>query len=161
MHHHIIVSGEDALATTIIQELENAGATVVKLANTELDEAEVTHAAAVICAGNDDATNLEIALLARKANPDVAVVARLTNDVLREAVTADNGPGAILNVADLAAPSIVEACLAHTKHPFEVAGIKFVVSGAEAPRDATLREIYDDLAPVAVIHRENSSAPDK
>ncbi|MBO0883166.1 MAG: NAD-binding protein, partial [Mycobacterium sp.] len=161
MHHHVIVSGEDSLATTIIQELENAGATVVKLANTELTEAEVTRAAAVVCAGNDDATNLEIALLARKANPDLAVVARLTNDVLREAVTADNGPGAILNVADLAAPSVVEACLAHTTHPFEVAGIKFVVSGSEAPRDATLREIYDDLAPVAVIHRENGSVPDE
>ena len=100
--------------------------------------------------------NLEIALLARKANPNVRVVARLANDVLREAVAADNGPGAILDVADLAAPSVVEACLAHTAHPFEAAGIEFVVSGAEAPRDATLREIYGDLAPVAVIHGENS-----
>ena len=103
--------------------------------------------------------NLEIALLARKANPTVRVVARLANDVLREAVAADNGPGAILDVADLAAPSVVEACLARTTHPFEAAGIKFVVSGTDAPRDATLREIYGDLAPVAVIHGENSPTP--
>ncbi len=74
-------------------------------------------------------------------------------------MAADNGPGAILDVADLAAPSVVEACLAHTVHPFEAAGIEFVVSGAEAPRDATLREIYGDLAPVAVIHGENSRHP--
>ena len=113
----------------------------------------------MICAGNDDARNLEIALLARKANPNVRVVARLANDVLREAVADDNGPGAILDVADLAAPSVVEACLAHTAHPFEAAGIKFVVSGAEAPYDATLREIYADLAPVAVIHGKNSPTP--
>jgi Trk K+ transport system NAD-binding subunit len=166
MQRHIIVSGDDALATTIAEELENAGATIVKLVDDtvadtkdDLIEAGVARAAAVVCAGDDDAINLEIALLARKANPNVRVVARLANDVLREAVADDNGPGAILDVAELAAPSVVEACLAHTAHPFEAAGIKFLVSGAQAPYDATLREIYADLAPVAVIHGENSPAP--
>src|ERR1700752_388757 len=160
MPSHIIVSGDDALATTIVEELNNAGVHIVKLATAaELADAGVARALAVVCAGDDDATNLEIALLARKANPDVRVVARLANDVLRTALTADKRPGAILDVAELAAPSVVEACLAHTAHPFEAAGIKFVVSGAEAPRDATLREIYGDLAPVAVIHGENSATP--
>src|SRR5262249_32464282 len=160
MRGHIIVSGEDALATTIVEELNNGGVHVVKVATAaELAEAGVARAQAVICAGDDDALNLEIALLARKANPDVRVVARLANDVLRTALTADKRPGAILDVAELAAPSVVEACLAHTAHPFEAAGIKFVVSGAEAPRDATLREIYGDLAPVAVFPGENSSPP--
>jgi len=166
MRNHIIVSGDDALATTIVEELNNAGVHVVKLVDTEvadtnddLAEAGIARAAAVICAGDDDATNLEIALLARKANPGVRVVARLANDVLRTAMAADKRPGAILDVAELAAPSVVEACLAHTAHPFEAAGIKFVVSGAEAPREATLREIYGDLAPVAVIHGENCATP--
>jgi Trk K+ transport system NAD-binding subunit len=162
MQRHIIVSGDDALATTIVDELKNAGARIVKLTNARgLAEAGVARALAVICATDDDAVNLETALLARKANPDVRVVARLANDVLRGAVAVDNGPGAILDVAELAAPSVVEACLAHTTHPFEAAGIKFLVSGAEAPYDATLREIYADLAPVAVIHGKNSSAPGK
>jgi voltage-gated potassium channel Kch len=168
MHHHIIVSGDDALATTIVEELKKAGARVVKLDNAELADvgvarelarAEVARAVAVVCAGDDDATNLEIALLARKANPNLRVVARLTNDVLRAAVADDNGPGAIFNVAELAAPSVVEACLSHTTHPFEAAGIKFVASGSEAPRDGTLREIYGELAPVAVIRGENSPTP--
>ena len=166
MRNHIIVSGDDALATTIVEELNNAGVHVVKLVDTEvadtnddLAEAGIARAAAVICAGDDDATNLEIALLARKANPGVRVVARLANDVLRTAMAADKRPGAILDVAELTAPSVVEACLAHTAHPFEAAGIKFVVSGAEAPREATLREIYGDLAPVAVIHGENCATP--
>jgi voltage-gated potassium channel Kch len=166
MQHHIIVSGDDALATTIIEELESAGANVVRLANGEftgvaqqLDTAAVADALAVVCAGDDDAANLEIALLARRANPSVRVVARLANDVLRAAVADDNGPGAILDVAELTAPSVVEACLAHRTHPFEAAGIQFLVSGSEAPRAATLREIYGDLAPVAVIHGENSSSP--
>jgi Trk K+ transport system NAD-binding subunit len=145
MHRHIIVSGDDALAMTIIDELKNAGVTIARLANLDLSEAgvsrelalaEVGHALAVVCAGDDDAVNLEIALLARKANPNARVVARLANDVLREAIADDNGPGAILNVAELAAPSVVEAC-----------------------RDATLRELYGDLAPVAVIHGDGSPTP--
>src|ERR1700740_2136085 len=168
MQHHIVVSGDDARATTIVEELKRAGARVVKLANPELAnvgvarelaDAGVARALAVVCAGDDDATNLEIALLARKANPDVRVVARLANDVLRTALTADKRPGAILDVAELAAPSVVEACLAHTAHPLEAAGIEFVVSGAEATRDATLREIYGDPAPGAVIRGENSPVP--
>jgi Trk K+ transport system NAD-binding subunit len=158
---HIIVSGDDALATTIAEELNRAGATIVKLHSEELGAADLARADAIVCAGDDDAKNLEIALLARKTNPHVRVVARLGNDVLRAAVAADNGPGAILDVADLAAPSVVEACLSSHTHPVEAAGIKFLVSGAEAPRDATLREIYGDLAPVAVIHGENSATPDE
>lgn len=158
---HIIVSGDDALATTIAEELNRAGATISKLHSEELAGADLARADAVVCAGDDDAKNLEIALLARKTNPHVRVVARLGNDVLRGAVAADNGPGAILDVADLAAPSVVEACLSSHTHPVEAAGIKFLVSGAEAPRDATLREIYGDLAPVAVIHGESSATPDE
>jgi Trk K+ transport system NAD-binding subunit len=63
-------------------------------------------------------------------------------------------------VADLAASSVVEACLARTTHSISVAGIDFVVSGADAPRDARLRDIFGDLAPVAVIHDENSDTSD-
>ncbi|OBA62789.1 potassium transporter TrkA [Mycobacterium sp. 1100029.7] len=168
MHQCVIVSGDDALATTIIDELKRAGASVSRLLDsdlagarvkTELAKAGVAHASAVVCAGIDDATNLEIALLARKANPDIRVVARLANDVLREAVTADDGPSAILGVADLAAPVVVEACLARTTHPFEAAGTQFVVFGAEAPYDATLREIYGDLDPVAIVKGENTFNP--
>jgi Trk K+ transport system NAD-binding subunit len=166
MHHHIIVSGDDALATTIIAELKSAGASVVKLGGSEftgvarqLGRAEISKAQAVICAGDDDAANLEIALLARRANPTVRVVARIANEVLRMAVADDNGPGAILDVAELTASSVVEACLAYPTHPFEAAGIQFVVAGSDVPRKATLREIFGELTPVAVIHGDDSSTP--
>lgn len=159
MVRHIIVSGDDALAATIIEELNKVGANVVMLTGDNLAGVELSHTDAVVCVGDDDAKNLELALLARKANPHVRVVARLANDVLREAMAADNGPGAILDVADLAAPSVVESVLAYTAHPFEAAGVHFVVSRSEAPRDATLREIYGDLAPVAVIGGKDSPAP--
>ncbi|KDO92263.1 NAD-binding protein, partial [Mycobacterium avium] len=157
---------DDALATTIVEELKRAGASVARLlgsevagtrVKTELVRAGVASAAAIVCAGDDDATNLEIALLARKANPDIRVVARVANDVLRAAVAVDDGPSTILGVADLAAPVVVEACLARTTHPFEVSGIEFVVFGAAAPFDASLRDIYGDLAPVAVVNRQDAS----
>lgn len=140
MQQRVIVSGDDALATTIIDELKRAGASVVKLigpelagtrVKAELARAGVAEAVAVICAGDDDATNLEIALLARKANPEIRVVSRLSNEVLREAVADDEGPSAIFGVAELAAPAVVEACLSRTTHPFEAAGIN---SRFSAPR---------------------------
>lgn len=159
-HREIIVSGDDALSKTIAEELRGAGARIIKI-NTAADllGAGVHRARAVVCAGPNDAVNLEIALLAREFSPNVRVVARLANDVLREAVVAVNGPGAILDVADLAAPSIVEAVLSRNAHQFDTAGIEFVVWGSEAPYSATLREIYSDLAPVAVVHGKNSPAP--
>ena len=160
MHREIIVSGDDPLSRTIAEELRGAGARIIKI-NTAADllGAGVHRARAVVCAGPNDAVNLEIALLARQYSPNVRVVARLANDVLREAVAAVNGPGAILDVADLAAPSVVEAVLSRNAHQFDTAGIEFVVWGAEAPYDGTLREIYADLAPVAVVHGKNSPAP--
>ncbi len=160
MEGHVIVCGTDALANRITEGLHAAGATVVAIHEPAgLKQAMVASAAAIVCAGDDDAINLEIALLARQVNPTVRVVTRLANTVLRAAVAQDNGPGAVLDVADLAAPSVVEACLARTTHTISVAGVDFVISGTEAPRDATLREMFGDLAPVAVIGGENSESP--
>jgi Trk K+ transport system NAD-binding subunit len=159
-HREIIVSGDDTLSKTIAEELRGAGARIIKI-NTAADllSAGVHRARAVVCAGPNDAVNLEIALLARQYSPNVRVVARLANDVLREAMAAVSGPGAILDVAELATPSLVEAVLSRNAHQFNTAGIEFVVWGAEATHKATLREIYGDLAPVAVIHGKNSPAP--
>jgi Trk K+ transport system NAD-binding subunit len=160
MQGHIIVCGDDPLGLRIVEELSNAGTSVVTLQNPEgLTAAGIASAEAVICADDDDPLNLEMALLARQTNPNVRVVARLANTVLRGAMAESNGPGAILDVADLAAPSVVEACLARTTHTVSVAGIDFVISGTDAPLDATLREMYGDLAPVAVIHGEQAATP--
>jgi Trk K+ transport system NAD-binding subunit len=160
MHGHTIVCGDDALGLRIIDELKNAGVTVaLSQAPEDLEVAGIATADAVICADDDDDLNLQIALLARQANPRARVVARLSNAVLREAMADDNGPGAILDVADIAAPSVVEALLNRTTHTISAAGMDFVVTGATATRDGTLREIYGDLAPVAVIRGDNSETP--
>lgn len=157
MAGHTIVCGDDPLGLRIIEQLRAAGSDIVIVdSSAGLADAGIADAAALICADDDDALNLEIALLARQLNPDVRVVARLANTVLRDAVALGNGPGAILDVADLAAPSVVEACLSRTTHSIVVAGVEFVVSGADAPRSATLREMYGDLAPVAVVRGDDS-----
>jgi Trk K+ transport system NAD-binding subunit len=160
MPGHTIVCGSDALAGRIADGLRDAGSVVVPCDDPDgLTDAGITDAAAVVCVGANDAVNLEVALLARQLNHDVRVVTRLANGVLRDAVAISNGPGAVLDVADLAAPSVVEACLSRTTHVISAAGIEFVVSGTDAPRDATLRELFGDLAPVAVIRDENSPTP--
>lgn len=157
MEGHIIVCGDDPLGLRIIEQLRSAGREVAVVESAaELAEAGIAGAAALICVADDDALNLEIALLAQQFNSTVRVVARLANGVLREAVAIGNGPGAILDVADLAAPSVVEACLSRTTHSITVAGVEFVVSGTTAPRAATLREIFGDLAPVAVLRGDRS-----
>ncbi|PND55812.1 potassium transporter TrkA [Mycobacterium sp. ENV421] len=160
MRGHTIVCGDDALGLRIIDELNNAGVSVaISQAPEDLEGAGIATADAVICADDDDALNLEIALLARQANPRARIVARLSNAVLREAMADGNGPGAILDVADLAAPSVVEALLKRTTHTISVAGVDFVVTGATARLDGSLREIFGDLAPVAVIRGEGSDNP--
>ncbi|MET0454405.1 MAG: NAD-binding protein [Mycobacterium sp.] len=160
MEGHIIVCGDDPLGRRIIEQLRAAGREITVIDSSDgLLDAEIASAAALICADDDDALNLEIALLARQFNPNVRVVARLANSVLREAVAIGNGPGAILDVADLAAPSVVEACLSRTTHSISVAGTEFVISGTDTPRGATLRDVFGDLAPVAVVRGENSQEP--
>jgi Trk K+ transport system NAD-binding subunit len=159
-HREIIVCGDDPLANTIIDELRGAGARIIRINSaSDLLGAGVHRARAVVCAGPNDAVNLEIALLARRYSPNVRVVARIADNVLRDAVAAVSGPGAILNVADLATPSVVEAVLSRNAHQFNTAGMEFVVWGSEARKDGTLREIYGDLAPVAVVHGKNAPVP--
>src|ERR1700753_2197458 len=159
-HREIIVCGDDPLANTIIDELRGAGARIIRINSAaDLLGAGVHRARAVVCAGPNDAVNLEIALLARRFSPNVRVVARLADNMLGDSLAAVSGRGAILNVADLAAPSIIEAVLSRNTHQFTTAGVEFVIWGSEAPKDGTLRDLYKDLAPVGVVHGKNSPTP--
>jgi TrkA-N domain len=78
----------------IAQELRTAGMPVVTLQSShELADLGLADAAAVVCAADDDAQDLRIALLlTRQLKPTVRVVARLANSVLRDAVALGNGP---------------------------------------------------------------------
>lgn len=173
---HTIVCGLDGLGLRIVEQLYGFGEAVIVIGRIPdshlssvlqawgiqyrvagasvadaLHDAGVATAAAVVCVDPHDVVNLEIALLARSVREDLRVVVRLANSVVRDAVDAGNGLGAVLEVADLAAPSLVQDCLRRQTHAFTVAGIDFLVSTTEVTADATLRELYGDLGPVAVV----------
>ena len=45
------------------------------------------------------------------------------------------GPGSVLDVAALAAPSFVEACLGRSSHEIEISGERFAVTQVEVTED--------------------------
>jgi voltage-gated potassium channel Kch len=116
-----------------------------------LAAARLDTAAAVVCVPDDDLRAMETALLVRRIRPDVRLVVRMGNSAVGRALAEVTGPGSVLDVAGLAAPSIVDACLGRRPRPMVLAGrtfvaVELVVDGAPA----TLRERYGELAPIAV-----------
>ena len=130
---HVIVCGLPGVGLRIVEELALSGVPPVVVddapdpplarlidawgvplitstrAEEALASAGLPGAIAVICAQHDDLRTLETALLARRLRGDVRVVAQLTNPAVGRAVK-EVGV-AVLDVAGLSAPSVVEACL--------------------------------------------------
>jgi Trk K+ transport system NAD-binding subunit len=106
-------------------------------------------AVAVICAQDDDLAALATALLVRRLRAGVRVVVQLANPAVGRAIRAAGV--AVLDVAGLSAPSVVEVCVGEGVQEMPLSGMRFLAARATAPRAATLRELYGDLAPVAVV----------
>ena len=92
----------------------------------------------------------------RDCDPEIRVVVQLANAAVGAAVSQVTGPGTVLDVAALAAPSIVEACLGSDSYQIELAGTRFVTSEVEVDRFASLRALFGSLAPVAVVPADGS-----
>jgi Trk K+ transport system NAD-binding subunit len=114
-----------------------------------LISAGLAGAIAVICAQHDDLRALETALLAHRLRPGMRVVAQITNPAVGRAIK--EAGVAVLDVAGLSAPSVVEACLREGVQEMTLSGERFLAVRTTAPRAASLRELYGDLAPVAVV----------
>jgi hypothetical protein len=56
----------------------------------------------------------------------------------------------VLDVAALAAPSLVEICLGRRVHELTVAGREFLVAELVVDGAATVRELYGELAPLVI-----------
>lgn len=179
---HVIVCGLRGIGLRIVEQLHLAGVQVAVVddehdlrrvqlvsdwgvprvvgsprARTPLMEAGLAGAAAVVCVEHGDLHTLETALLVRELRPDARVVVQLVNSTVAAAVSAVTGPGTVLDVASLAAPSVVEACLRRTTQTLDLGGVRFVVAEL-APADAgSFRSLYDDLAPVAVAPADGSA----
>jgi len=170
-----VVCGVDGAALRTVEQLRAAGAEVVVVdpsgrADTAADrllvqwkvpriegrvrealfDAGLEGAAAVVCLLGDDLRAMETALLVRRMRPDVRLVVRMGNGGVGRALAEVTGEGSVLDVAALAAPSVVEACLGTRTHAIELAGRPFLVAELVAGSTATLRELYGELAPLAV-----------
>ena len=173
---HVIVCGLHGVGLRIIEQLHLAGVLVVvvdddpdrrllravqawgipyssasaRLGETLLD-AGLMRAAAVICVESDDLACLETALLVSELNPGVRVVVQLANAAVGRAVQVVTGSGSVLDVAALSAPSLIEACLQSPTHDVVLGAVRFVVTHVDVGAAGTLRELYADLAPIAVV----------
>ncbi len=118
-------------------------------------EAGLERASAVICCETNELVTLEIAMRVREARPDVRLVVQLANHSVGRALERVTGAGSVLDVAALAAPSFVEACLGRSSHEIEVAGQAFSVVQVSVSDDKayhdTFRGHFGSLAPVAVL----------
>jgi len=106
-------------------------------------------AAAIVCVETDDLHTLATALLVRELRPDVRVVVQLRNPAVGRALAATGV--AVLDVARLSAPAVVEACLRTGVHRLRLGADDFVVAETRNRSAGTLRSVYGDLAPIAVI----------
>jgi voltage-gated potassium channel Kch len=170
---HVIVCGLRGLGLRIVEQLILAGERVVAVEEDlrhgqvvvgwdvphlagnaampgTLRGAGLAGAAAVVCTEHTDLRNLEISLLAREMRPGIRVISNIANGPVGRALSVDDGPGAVLDVAALSAPSVVEACLRSTVHELEINGLRFLAATIPAPEAGTLRHLFGDLTPLSV-----------
>jgi hypothetical protein len=172
---HVIVCGLDGLAMRTIEQLHVSGVAVVVVAadgqtrrqqalqrwgipriggsardQATLAAAGLAGAVAVVCLQDDDLVTLETALLILRLRPDVRLIVQLANPGVGRALSDLTGPGTVLDVAALSAPSVVETCLRRKEHNLTIEGHRFVATELTAPRAGSLRELYGNLAPIAV-----------
>jgi Trk K+ transport system NAD-binding subunit len=176
LNGHVIVCGLDGVGLRTVEQLHLAGVAVVviddqpdprlsriiaswdvahiigsaRLADTLL-RAGLPSAAAVVCVENDELDSLETALLVNELSPGTRLVVQLANAAVGHAVTDVTGTGSVLDVAELAAPSVVEACLQRTSHELDLDGDGFVVAAVPVGHPSTVRQEFGELAPVAVV----------
>ncbi len=171
---HVIVCGLRGVGLRIVEQLSLSGVPAVviddepdpRLAQILLDwgvphvagssrtaetltGAGLAGATAVVCVHHDDLYTLETALLTRQLREDVRVVVQFGNPAVGRALTQVGVM--VLDVAGLSAPSVVEACLRSGAQEIRLSGERFTAARAQAPKAASLRELYGALAPIAVV----------
>jgi Trk K+ transport system NAD-binding subunit len=181
MRDHVIVCGLQGLGLRIVEQLHLSGTPVIVIdddADTRLAriledwgvphlqrsaylgdallDAGLARAVAVVCAEVKEIHALETALRIREIRPDVRIVTQLANPSVARALERVSGRGSVLDVARLAGPSFVEACLGRNAHDIELAGVQFAVvqvevEESETPEHPTFRGHFGNLAPVAIM----------
>ena len=180
MHGHVIVCGLQGVGLRAVEQFAFSGTQVVVIDDDAdprfsrtlaewgvphirrhahrgegFEEAGLARAASVVCVEIDEIHTLETALRIKELRPELPLVVQLANPSVANALERVSGPGSVLDVASLAAPSFVEACLRRPSHAIELAGIDFAVvqlavTSSEHAHD-TFRGHFGHLAPVAIM----------
>ncbi len=178
---HVVVCGLHDEGLRIVEQLHSAGVDVVVVddepdprllralealgapllsADSRLPEsllrAGFAQAAALICAESDDVHTLATALLARELRPDARVVVQLANAAVGRALA--DLDIRVLDTARLAAPSIVESCLATGTWDLTLGDLGFRVVETTVLGSGRLRDLFGALAPVAVVPADGRPA---
>lgn len=124
-----------------------------------LQRTNVRHAAAIVCATDDDLANLNTALDARRLNPSIRVVLRLFDDDLGARVR-DAFQAEVLSSSALAAPALALAALdPRISHSFHAGDRLMVVSDfqvTEALAALTVAELQHRFRVVTLCVRHSS-----
>lgn len=146
------VQAASALGATVVQHVDGAGAA--------LDAAGLREARAVVCLSSTDLGALETALLVRRLRPELPVIAQIRNPAVARAMQADEAV-LVLDVATIAAPAIVEACLGAQGHGLRVGDEVVQVRTVTAPRDGMLRDLFGEaLVPLGVQRTATPGEPE-
>lgn len=123
-----------------------------------LTSVDVAHARAAICATNDDLRNIEIALLVRELSADVRIVVQMANGAVGRALEGVTQPSDVLEVAELASIAFVEAAVDRASHPITLGRRRFHVTTVLQRRNGRLRDVWGEIAPIAVRDPETGTA---
>ena len=186
LRDHVIVCGLQGVGFRIVEQLHLSGTPVIVIdadadvrfariledwgvphlqrsayLGDALIDAGLARAAAVICAEVKEIHALETALRIREIRPDVRIVTQMANPSVARALERVSGRGSVLDVATLAGPSFVEACLRRPAHDIELGGVHFAVvqvevTESEAAAHPTFRGHFGNLAPVAIMPGDGS-----
>ena len=175
LHDHVVVFGFQGVGRRIVRQLSSTSHRVIVIdpdadatqqedlqrwgvdylagyghSEDTLKAAAVADAIAVLCVTDDDVSNIRLALLVRDLADDVRIVVRMANASVGRALQPVTRPGAVLNVAELASASFVEAAINRTTHTLDLDGVEFIVATVPNSGEGTFRTIWGDLAPIAV-----------
>jgi Trk K+ transport system NAD-binding subunit len=189
MKGHVVVCGAGRVGYRVVAQLRALGRDVVVVEKREeaafvavlrdeqvplliddirsqqcLPRTNVKTAAAIVCATDDDLANLNIALDARKVNPNIRVVIRLFDDDLVAKVR-DTFKAEALSSSSLAAPAMALAALdPRIIHSFRIGTHLMVVSIFEAREKLpgmTLSEVRDRFGGLALAMRRHGGGDER
>ena len=171
MRGHVVVCGAGRVGYRVVEQLMKVGQQVVVIEKNEqahfagmlrdakvpvlcedinnpksLERVNIKTARAIVCATNDDLANLNVALDARRLNPEVRIVLRLFDEDLVERVR-DNFRAEAHSTSALSAPAIALSALdPRILHSFEVGKHLMVVSRfvvGDRLSGSTVKELRD------------------